>query len=231
MFDFVRKNFLWDAWDNHLDAALAKHNAFHLKSIQDLAVFAQLKDLTGRNIAEIGGGDSRILRALAKSNSCVNVEKFEGNDGGPATQIRIPGVTNVLAYLGENSSELRDNSFDAVFSVSVIEHVPDNALAAFFTDGLRILKPGGLWLHAIDLYIEDEVPESTQKRVDTYRGWVRDSRVQPKGEIFAGPVHFTCDMATNPDNTMYSWGRISPKLIPLRQRAQSVSIILAATKK
>lgn len=231
MFDFVRKNFLWEAWDNRLDAALAKHSAFHLKSIQDLAVFAHLKNLTGKTIAEIGGGDSRILRTLAGSNTCFNVEKFEGNDGGPATQIKIPGVTNVLTYLGENSPELCDNSFDAVFSVSVIEHVPDDALAAFFTDGLRILKPGGLWLHAIDLYIEDNVPVSSQKRVDAYRAWIQDSRVQPKGEIFAGPVRFTCDMATNPDNTMYSWGKISPKLIPLRQRAQSVSIILAATKK
>jgi hypothetical protein len=231
MFDFIRKPFLWKAWDEGLDKEIGSTGSFHLKSLQDLAVYSRLRGMTGKRIAEIGGGKSRVLETLAKRNTCFNIEKFEGADGGPAREVVIRGVKNVKAFLGEYTDEIEPSSLDVVFSVSVVEHVPNGRLTAFLDDGMRLLKAGGLWLHAIDIYLTDDPPDPYQKgRFEAYRSWFQDRRLVPLGAIFEGVPLFTCDIGTNPDNTMYQWGKIAPALIPLRQRAQSVSLLLGATK-
>jgi len=234
VFDFIRKQALWEALDAGLDRDLEQAKTiFHLKSIQDLIVLARLRELRGARIAEVGAGNSRILPLLAAENDCVTVEKFEGQGGGPTDHKQIKGVPNISAFLGENNPELADDSFDVVFSISVVEHVPDAAaLTAFHDDQLRILKPGGLFLHAIDIYVEDETAPHLVQRFEAYRGWVTDAeRVEPVGEVFGGPLAFTCDMASNPDNVMYAWGRTAPTLNELRQRAQCVSLLASGRKR
>lgn len=232
MFDFVRKPLLWQAWDSGVDKEVGESASFQLKSMQDLAVYLHLRQTTGKHIAEIGAGHSRLLPTLAKTNTCVAVEKFEGKGGGPTTARSIPNVRTVSAYLGENNPLLVTDSFDIVFSISVVEHVrTTEELAAFHEDQLRILKPGGMFIHAIDLYLEDEPAPNHVKRFDAYRSWVTSSEnVRPVGHIYRGPCRFTCDLATNPDNVMYTWGRVAPKLIELRQAAQVVSLVVAGRK-
>ncbi len=83
MFDFIRKSLLWDAWDRGIHKEIGATGTFHLKTIQDLAVYSRLRELNGKTIAEIGGGNSRLLKRLAEKNTCFNVEKFEGAGGGP----------------------------------------------------------------------------------------------------------------------------------------------------
>lgn len=231
MFDFVKKPFLWKAWEEGLADEIGDTDYFHLKSIQDLAVYTHLREYRGANIAEIGGGASRLLETLAKNNDCYNIDKFEGDGGGPSGEVAIRGVQTVRTFLGEQSPLLRSSFFDVVFSISVVEHVPTENLPAFFADGLRILKPGGLWIHAIDMYLEDEPAGHHKVRYDAYRNWLRSEQLEPTGPINDGPLAFSCDMATNPDNIMYRWGRIAPALTPLRQKAQSVSLLLAACKR
>jgi SAM-dependent methyltransferase len=232
MFDFVRKSILWDSWTSKVEAEYGPHPLFHLKSIQDLAVYLQLRGIEGKDIAEVGGGNSRLLTKLAKTNRCANVEKFEGIAGGPGKERIIPDVKNIHAYLGDNDPLLADNSFDALFSVSVVEHVPTAALNAFHNDQLRVLRTGGIFIHAIDVYLEDDVTPNVLERFDIYKSWVNgDERVESLGAIFAGPCRFTCDLATNPDNVMFMWSSVAPELAPLRQRAQSVSILLGGRKR
>ncbi|SFU20215.1 methyltransferase domain-containing protein [Mesorhizobium sp. YR577] len=230
MFDLIRKTFLWSAWDRGIDRHLSEKGRFQLKNIQDLAVYDFIKGSQGKLIAEIGGGASRILPKLAPDNTCFNVEKFQGADGGPADEIKVPGVQNVQVFLGEFSSRLQDDFFDVVFSVSVVEHVETPNLATFLNDGLRILKPGGLWIHAIDLYLSDEPSPYWVERFEAYRAWMKDTRLTPVGDVYGGPFRFTCDLATNPDNVMYNWGKQAPSLIPLRKVAQNVSVFMVATK-
>ena len=62
----------------------------------------------------------------------------------------------VRGLLGSSLPELPDQSFDLVFSISVIEHVPPEAKNNFYKDMFRILKPGGFIAHSID--IPDEYP-------------------------------------------------------------------------
>ena len=232
MFDFVRKREIWDALGKGWRDTLGAKRAFDLKTIQDLAAYRLLHASVGLDIAEAGGGDSRLLRALAWRNRCVNIDKFEGADGGPGKEVKRRGVANVRAFLGEFDERLRPESFDIVFSISVVEHLRMNNLGPFLEDGMRILKPGGLWLHAIDVYLEDEPPADVLARIDVYRSWAkREGALDPVGPVFDGPVRFACDMATNPDNIMYEWGKIAPALIERRQRAQSVSLLIASRKR
>lgn len=231
MFDIVRKPELWQAWDKKYDRELRLEGGFHLKTIQDLAVYSHLRTRRSQRIAEVGGGSSRVLSTLAKHNECFNLDKFDGSSGGPPSEIVIPGVKNIIAYLGEFNTELQSDSFDVVFSISVVEHVPNEQLGNFLDDGLRILKTGGLFIHAIDLYLEDKPSNAFVQRFESYRAWLSpDSGLTPVGAVNSAPVHFSCDMATNPDNTMYNWGRSSPTLIGFRQKAQSVSLLLAGRK-
>jgi SAM-dependent methyltransferase len=57
----------------------------------------------------------------------------------------------VRGLLGNFHSELIDNSFDLVFSISVVEHVPPEQKRDFYKDMLRILRPGGMIAHSIDI--------------------------------------------------------------------------------
>jgi len=231
MLDFIRKNTLWDAWEKGLDKEIGARGTFHLKSIQDLTMYAYLKDHSDKSIAEIGGGNSRILKALSERNRCYNIEKFEGQGNGPTHEIAIDGVENIIAFLGETSGKIPSDAFDVIFSISVVEHVPNEMLGAFLEEGLEALKPGGLWAHAIDLYIEEDPSDWIKERFAHYQKWFDHTDLIPVGHVHKGPIRFTTDMATNPDDEMFRWGQYAPSLIELRKIAQSVSILLVGTKR
>ena len=172
MFDFIRKKNLWSALDGNLLDEMSGKLSWQLKTIQDLAVYQYLRDSEKLVVGEIGGGDSRILPNLAAKNVCYNIEKFGGADNGPVDEVLIPGVTNIHAYVGENDEKLVSDSFDLLFSVSVVEHVPDDKFEKFIVDCMRILKPGGRMIHAIDMYISDEPTDFWKNRFSMYRNTV-----------------------------------------------------------
>lgn len=233
MFDFVRKKDIWEACDKgYLEELKYKNISYQLKSAQDLAVYRHVRDLQGLDIAEIGGGSSRILERLAVDNRCANIEKFEGRDLGPAAPVALKNVTNINAYVGEFDGLLADASFDLVFSISVVEHVETPKLDDFFRDSLRILRPGGRFLHAIDIYLQDEPTSYVLDRLSHYRRWVAEhADVIPTGAVHAGPFRFAVDMISNPDNILYGWNKLVPSLRDLRAVAQNVSLIVGGSKR
>lgn len=230
MYDVIRKSWVWDMLDRDLLQECGWRGVSELKAIQDMAVYDLIKDARGVRILEAGGGRPRILPILARHNECINLDRFEGTHGGPSQASSFEGIENRFGYLGERDPSLADAGIDIIFSISVVEHVPTSALQDFLEDGLRLLKPGGRWIHAIDIYVEDNPPPAYQERYARYRDWFADGRLLPAGPISDEPLLFSCDMASNPDGTMYNWGKVAPSLIGLRQKAQCVSIILAGTK-
>jgi SAM-dependent methyltransferase len=233
MFDFVRKKDIWDACDKgYLEELKSKNISYQLKSAQDLSIYRLIRELRDLELAEIGGGNSRILECLAINNRCSNIEKFEGKALGPAGEIKLNSVRNINCYVGDFDPLILDSQFDLIFSISVVEHVETDRLEAFFNDSLRILRPGGKFYHAIDMYLQDLPTNYNLERFEIYKRWVVDNNlVVPIGNVFSGGLEFSTDMISNPDNILYGWNKLAPSLSQLRAGAQSVSLLIGAIKK
>lgn len=125
-----------------------------LKVYQDALIYTFILDNIpeGSRLLEIGGGESRIINELKGKYEIWNLDKLEGVGFGPKELIIANGFQLVQDYIGNFSPSLPNSSFDLVFSVSTIEHIPkdretiENAIA----DIMRLLKPGGFSLHCID---------------------------------------------------------------------------------
>lgn len=231
MLKFIDKRTIFSCLDLGLHVELGwPPDDMQLKCWQDITLYRELRELKGLRIGEIGGGLSRILPKLASSNNCFNIDKFEGAQGGPTKPPKIKDVENMIAFLGEFSPEIPNDFFDVVFSVSVCEHVPAKMAKSFMDDHVRILKPGGLGLHAIDLYIADYAIPQAEERLNIYKQWITRKDIVPRERLGRLPPVFTTDMATNPDAKMAVWNRTSPALKDLRSYSQSVSLFMAFRK-
>lgn len=234
MLKFVTKEEYWDIEDSEIIKLLPTKFQWHLKSIQDGMAFNFLHQLKGKVIGETGGGDSRILEYLCKTNQTYNIDYFKGKDGGPDGEININKVTNILAHLGEFSPNLKDNFFDYLFSVSVIEHVEYHDIDDYFKDCHRILKPGGKMIHLIGAYIEEDDNSYITARIKKYENIFESGLFEPEGDYKLtdnGQVKFRCEYASNPDNMMQLWNKSAPNLRAKRAVGQSVTLMLKATKK
>lgn len=134
-------------------------NACNLKVYQDLLVYNFIIQNFPKNskLLEMGGGNSRVIEALMSDYECWNVDKFEGIGNGPTQTRNAQGYNLVVDYIGNFSSEIPSNYFDLVFSISVLEHIPESE--KFFenicNDINRVLKSGGLSLHCVDSLLRE----------------------------------------------------------------------------
>jgi SAM-dependent methyltransferase len=118
----------------------------------------------GQKVVEVGGAYSSLPAYLADQHG---VEAWVGDDfgasepteeavwsrwGDPRELPRVrPQVKYVFQNFGEFSPEFPDRYFDRVFSVSTLEHVPAPQMDAMWKDMHRVLAPGGVELHTIDV--------------------------------------------------------------------------------
>ena len=153
---------LFSEWEYDLEFFGERYqpDKWPLKHYQDLLVFAFLRRFVppGSEILEVGGGSSRLIDRVKTEYSCWNLDKLEGIGQGP-TQIRENGFRLVRDYIGNFSPALPDHHFDFVFSISALEHVPDQdpqALKSILDDLNRVLKPGCYSLHCFDSIIQSD---------------------------------------------------------------------------
>lgn len=230
------------AWIEAYSSYRQKYNSAsnnNLKDVQDhyaISLLAQTADL---KVLEVGGGDCRVLRNFADRHECWNAERFEGAGIGPTVEYRYPGIKNISAYLGDFSSDLPSNYFDLVFSISVVEHIEDEKYASFIQDISRILKPGGVTAHAVDVYLFDRerLSESfakyAKRRLQLYKSTpaLADYELRSKHPLNLpdDPI-FRCDYATNSDREMLAWNKYAPSLQHIRAVAQSASLVVEFEK-
>lgn len=126
----------------------------------------------GMKALEIGGGLSGFQFALAKSGLLVtNVDPGieAAGVGFECTEEAIEKLndafhTNVrLINTNMENANLEANSFDRIFSISVIEHLSEAEFTSLSDEVYRCLKPGGLFVATADLLL-DLTPFTTRKR-------------------------------------------------------------------
>lgn len=131
-------------------------HACPLKAYQDAFTLAYLLNTLPQDarILEIGGGFSRVLDVLSKHYECWNLDKFEGTGNGPTSIPVDVGYRIILDYIGAFNQDLPENTFDCVFSISVMEHLPEEnpTVLAVYDDINRLLKPNGVSFHVIDTF-------------------------------------------------------------------------------
>jgi glycosyltransferase involved in cell wall biosynthesis len=130
-----------------------------LKAYQDALVLNFILDNIpeGARLLEVGGGESRIIAAIENRYECWNIDKLEGLGNGPLA-IRPKGHRLIRDYMGNFNRELPANYFDLVFSISTLEHVPEDeaTFRNICLDIDRVLKPGGYSLHCFDIIVRND---------------------------------------------------------------------------
>lgn len=82
-----------------------------------------------------------------------------------------PGAKYVVERLGDpRTSSLPAGYFDVIYSISVLEHVPQQITPAVWKHMDSLLKPGGVLMHAVDVFFPSN---GGLKKV--LAGWVFDS--------------------------------------------------------
>jgi SAM-dependent methyltransferase len=129
-----------------------------LKDYQDLLVYNFIFSniSKGSRILDVGGGDSRILKKFSDSYECWNIDKMEGLGAGP-TSFKPKHYILIKDYIGNFNSQLPNEYFDFVFSISALEHVPEDKdiFRNICLDIDRVLKPGGYSLHCFDIVLRE----------------------------------------------------------------------------
>jgi 2-polyprenyl-3-methyl-5-hydroxy-6-metoxy-1,4-benzoquinol methylase len=112
-------------------------------------------------VLEVGGGLSGLQFVLAaEGNSVVNVDPGQSEYGwkyDADLHRRLCGALKapIQLFAGKiDSLEAPPHSFDVVLSVSALEHFPDVDLAMLASAMRRLLKPDGIVVMTIDLFLD-----------------------------------------------------------------------------
>lgn len=101
-----------------------------------------LKPLKGLRIVDIGCGGGLLTEPLARMGAdATGIDAAEENVAAAAAHAKEAGIT--IDYRATTAEALvaEGESFDAVVSMEVVEHVADRA--AFLADCVALTKPGG----------------------------------------------------------------------------------------
>jgi glycosyltransferase involved in cell wall biosynthesis len=107
----------------------------------------------GSRLLEIGAGEPVVAELLAGLGYDVTVvDPYDGRDGGPADiDAIVAAAPHVRVVQGLFPRDLPDGErFDCIYSISVLEHLPTDALDRLGEDVARFSRNGGRTIHAID---------------------------------------------------------------------------------
>lgn len=120
-----------------------------VKALWSLVPFA------GR-VVEIGAGQPYVADLLQRSGLDVTiVDPYDGSGNGPIEYERYrqghPALTFVRArFDAQIVEQLPAESYDAVFSISVLEHLSELELASVISGARALLRDGGHSIHNVD---------------------------------------------------------------------------------
>ena len=106
-------------------------------------------------VLEIGAGEPWVGDFLARLGHEVWVcDPYDGTGNGTVDLERYrrecPKINFVQAFFNDKVLDLPQHFFDAIFSISVLEHVPIDELFGLFAGIRKHLKPSGYSVHSVD---------------------------------------------------------------------------------
>jgi len=110
-------------------------------------------------LLEIGGGEPIVSGFLSELGYDVTlVDPYDGFGNGPTDYQRyveqFPNVKILREYFRPGLPGLALHSFDAIFSISVLEHIPLDSLPACFDAIADFLAPAGMSIHCFDFILQ-----------------------------------------------------------------------------
>lgn len=134
--------------------------ASHTLDLKDAQRFWLLKSILatqplGSRLVEFGAGEPLVADILARLGYHVTVvDPFDGSGNGPEDLANIQAAYSNVGYIVDRFSdaltEFEPDSIDCVYSISVVEHIPNDALPGVVEGIRKFSKPGSLTIHAID---------------------------------------------------------------------------------
>ena len=109
----------------------------------------------GGKLIEIGAGEPIVANFLNKLGYDVTIiDPYDGTGNGPVEydyfKRQYPDLKIHKNYFEEGLGALTMGSYDCVFSISVLEHIPSEKIPEIFNGIRKILKPNGSSIHCID---------------------------------------------------------------------------------
>ena len=110
-------------------------------------------------LLEIGGGEPIVCGLLAELGYDVTlVDPYDGFANGPTDYERyverFPHVKIIREYFRPGLPGLAPQSFDGIFSISVLEHVAADSLSSCFDAIAEFLAPAGASIHCFDFILQ-----------------------------------------------------------------------------
>ena len=110
-------------------------------------------------VLEIGGGEPVVSGMLSELGYDVTlVDPYDGFGNGPTDYERytalFPHVKIVRDYFSRDMHGFAAASYDVIFSVSVLEHIPLEPLRSCFDAIKEALAPGGKSIHCFDYVLQ-----------------------------------------------------------------------------
>jgi hypothetical protein len=110
-------------------------------------------------ILEIGGGEPIVSGFLSELGYDVTLaDPYDGFGNGPTDYERyvtlFPHVKLIREYFRPGMRALPPGSFDAIFSVSVLEHIPPTSIPTYFEAIAEFLTPQGISIHCFDFILQ-----------------------------------------------------------------------------
>lgn len=177
LFRYKEKRFKLEKFPGYTDNqwGIKAHNR---PWVEEVGQFAK-----GQKIIEVGGAYSLLPKYLAEK---YDLEAWIGDDFGEMESDNLwsrwgnphdlpqknPQIKYVFERFGDFSDNFQNSSFDRIFTVSTLEHIPTDKRLSVLKDMHRCLKPGGMQIHTIDIptrYLSKILLYSTGDKLAIFR--------------------------------------------------------------